>query len=169
MCSFDHIQECDPDTKKCEVVEQPIRWENVTARHLQTFKEFIDESKKDDKPFFYQHAFTSVHIPWVPSRFFVSDPDMKYWTDFVNEVDWAVGFILEYLKANDLGENTMVIISSDNGPYKESASSWCPQNCKLQTPEAEEEGTPEAFGCTPCDNSIVSLTSSQNTGGKGNT
>ena len=34
MCSFDHIQNCNATTRSCEVVEQPIRWENVTARHV---------------------------------------------------------------------------------------------------------------------------------------
>lgn len=42
----------------------------------------------------------------VPSRFFVSDPVMKYWTDYVSETDWAVGYILEYLKIH--APNTMV-------------------------------------------------------------
>ena len=62
--------------KTCTVVEQPIRWENVTSRHLMKFKEFIDDHDHTDKdkPFFYQHAFTSVHVPWIPSRFFVTDP-----------------------------------------------------------------------------------------------
>jgi len=167
MCSFDHIQDCDASTKTCEVVEQPIRWENITSRHLRVFKEFIDEHAGKGKPFFYQHAFTAVHVPWVPSRFFVTDPVMKFWTDFVNEVDWAVGYILKYLKEN--APNTIVVLSSDNGPYKESASSYCPQNCRWHTPQAQKDGVPGDFGCSPCDESVVSRSLEENTGGKGNT
>merc|ERR1719162_579700 len=51
MCSFDHIQDCEPENKTCTVVEQPIRWENVTARHLMKFKEFVDEHEGSGKPF----------------------------------------------------------------------------------------------------------------------
>lgn len=167
MCSFDHIQDCEPENKTCTVVEQPIRWENVTARHLMKFKEFVDEHEDSDKPFFYQHAFLAVHVPWVPSRFFVSDPVMKYWTDFVNEVDWAVGYILDYLKVH--APNTLVVLSSDNGPFKESASSYCPQNCRWHTPEAQISGLPPTYGCSPCEESIVSDSTDLNIGGKGNT
>ena len=59
-----------------------VRWENATSRHMRAFHEFIDMqvNKDDDEPFFYQHAFTHVHIPWVPSRFFVTDPVLKHFT-----------------------------------------------------------------------------------------
>ena len=92
---------------------------------------------------------------------------MKYWTDFVNEVDWAVGYILDYLKKH--APNTLVVLSSDNGPYKESASSYCPQNCMFATPQDEKDEVPRLFGCSPCEESIVSQTIETNTGGKGNT
>lgn len=92
---------------------------------------------------------------------------MKYWTDFVNEVDWAVGYILDYLKKH--APNTLVVLSSDNGPYKESASSYCPQNCMFATPQDQKDKVPRLFGCSPCEESIVSQTIETNTGGKGNT
>jgi len=77
---------------------------------------------------------------------------MKYWTDFVNEVDWAVGYILDYLKKH--APNTLVVLSSDNGPYKESASSYCPQNCMFATPQDEKDKVPRLFGCSPCEKSF---------------
>lgn len=169
MCSFDHIQDCDPETKECEVVEQPIRWENVTSRQLSVFKEFIEKHKDDDEPFFYQHAFPHVHVPWVPSRHFVTDPTLKLWTDVVGEVDWAVGYILQHLRDLGLDNNTIVVLSSDNGPFLESASSYCPQNCRWLTPEAQETGVPNTAGCTPCQADTVSKAAENLTGGKGNT
>jgi arylsulfatase A-like enzyme len=77
MCTFDHIQNCDSKAGTCEVVEQPIRWENVTARHLEVTKDFINQHKDDESPWFYQHSFLHVHVPWVPGRYFVTDPQLK--------------------------------------------------------------------------------------------
>ena len=171
MCAFDHIQECDPETKECYVVEQPIRWENATSRHLKVFKDFIDERKAEPgKPFFYYHAFPHVHVPWVPSRYFVSDHVLKHWTDMVNEVDWALGYMFKYLKDTGMDDNTLVILTSDNGPYSDSASSYCPQNCKFQTPSFQKENkeapNSKLFGCSVCNSADVSLASRVNKGTK---
>jgi hypothetical protein len=86
----------------------------------------------------------------------------------VGEVDWAVGVILQHLRDLSLDENTLVVLSSDNGPYMESASSWCPQNCRWLTPEAAKSGVPDNAGCTPCASETVSLPGPYS-GGKGNT
>jgi Sulfatase/C-terminal region of aryl-sulfatase len=86
----------------------------------------------------------------------------------IGEVDWAVGAILQYLRDLNLDENTLVVLSSDNGPFMESASSYCPQNCRWATPEAAKSGVPDNFGCTPCAADTVSLPG-PHTGGKGNT
>ena len=44
----------------------------------------------------------------------------------VGEVDWAVGVLLDKLKTLGIDQDTMVVLTSDNGPYLESASSNCP-------------------------------------------
>ena len=86
----------------------------------------------------------------------------------VGEVDWAVGVFLQKLKSLGLDENTLVVLTSDNGPYMESASTYCPQNCKFQTPSSQHEGLPGTFGCTLCDSYSTSLPGPYS-GGKGNT
>ncbi|KAL3904568.1 MAG: hypothetical protein SGARI_004870, partial [Bacillariaceae sp.] len=134
-CNFDHIQNCDVDKHECVVVEQPIRWENVTARHVDASLDYINRHANDTEPWMLVHSFTQVHTPWVPSRFGVTDPTAKIWADVVGEVDWAVGVFLQRLKDLDIDENTLVILSSDNGPYMESASTYCPANCNLQAPD----------------------------------
>ena len=168
MCSFDHIQNCDAETRSCTVVEQPIRWENATARHLKESLDFIESHATDENPWVLVHSFLHVHVPWVPGRTFVTDPVLKFWTDMVGEVDWAVGVFLQKLKDLGLDDNTLVILSSDNGPYLESASTYCPQNCRFATPSAAGDGYPRSFGCTLCDANTVSQPGPF-TGGKGNT
>lgn len=166
-CAFDHVQHCDNVTMTCEVMEQPIRWENITSRHLAAGLDFLDRAAATSQPFFFSFHFLHVHTPWVPGRNFVSHPTLKHWTDMVGEVDWAVGALLDKLKKLGIDENTMVILTSDNGPYLESASSFCPQNCKIPTPEMSDV-LPEGFMCTPCDSVTVSLPGPR-TGGKGMT
>eukprot|EP00931_Biecheleriopsis_adriatica_P033528 TRINITY_DN19463_c0_g2_i1.p1 TRINITY_DN19463_c0_g2~~TRINITY_DN19463_c0_g2_i1.p1 ORF type:complete len:729 (-),score=160.81 TRINITY_DN19463_c0_g2_i1:57-2210(-) len=160
MCSFSHVM-----NSKGEILEQPIRWENITSRQLSITLDFIRRQKGAEKPWFFQHAFTGVHVPWNPSRYFVSHPVEKPWTDMVAEVDWAVGVLLDELKATDQ-ENTVVMISSDNGPYLEFASTYCPTNCRIQVPEWQRAGKAKNYGCTICNPSSVSLPGPLS-GGKG--
>ena len=55
---------------EAEIVEQPVRWENVTARAVLKSLEFIESHAHEEKPFFLYHAFTKVHIPPVELRAF---------------------------------------------------------------------------------------------------
>ncbi|CAE8654388.1 unnamed protein product, partial [Polarella glacialis] len=93
-------------------------------------------------------------VPWVPSRFFVSDTVGRIWLDMVSEVDFAIGSLLDLLQAKGIEDNTVVIVTSDNGPYLEFASTFCPQNCRNQVPNS---GKPENWGCTICARDTVSL------------
>jgi membrane-anchored protein YejM (alkaline phosphatase superfamily) len=114
-CTFDHIQDCDASTQSCSVIEQPIRWENVTARHLKATLDMMDRAQQKGKPWLINHAFTQVHQPWVPSRHFVTGypyaPGLKPWTSVVGEVDWAIGVFLEKLKNMGVDNNTVVIVT----------------------------------------------------------
>jgi len=113
--------------------------------------DFIEDHAEDDEPWMLMHSFTLLHVPWVPSRFFVTDPFQKFWTDTVGEVDWAVGVFLQKLKDLGIDENTLVVLTSDNGPNVEHASNFCPQNCRWQKPSDAKDGIPDLMGCTPCD------------------
>mmetsp|Transcript_145424 Transcript_145424/g.465984 ORF Transcript_145424/g.465984 Transcript_145424/m.465984 type:complete len:570 (-) Transcript_145424:83-1792(-) len=117
------------------------------------------------RPWFFMHAFTSVHLPWKLNRQFVTDPVAKLWTDQVGELDWAVGVLMDQLAATGQEDNTVVVLTADNGPYLEFASSDCPQNCRLQNHSA---GAPEGFGCSPCNPAVVSHAGPLS-GGKGQT
>jgi arylsulfatase A-like enzyme len=78
-----------------------------------------------DGPFFVYYAPNAVHEPIVPNSRFSESSYGKY-GDFVSELDWSVGQILEKLDELKLADNTLVIFTSDNGgvvnPGNENAS-----------------------------------------------
>ncbi len=65
-------------------------------------------------PFFCYFAMTAVHEPIAPNPKFTGSPHGKY-GDFINELDWSVGRILDTLDTLHLANNTLVIFTSDNG------------------------------------------------------
>ncbi|MEG1616245.1 MAG: arylsulfatase [Bacteroidales bacterium] len=75
---------------------------------------FIEEHK--DHPFFMYFATNDIHVPRVPHPRFRGKSGMGPRGDALLEFDWSVGQILETLEKNNLTENTIIILSSDNGP-----------------------------------------------------
>jgi arylsulfatase A-like enzyme len=76
---------------------------------------FIREHKA--KPFFLYFAHSMVHVPIAASPAFVGKSKNGLFGDVVQEVDWSVGQILKTLKEEGLDKNTLVIFTSDNGPW----------------------------------------------------
>lgn len=79
---------------------------------------FIEQSAKEkkDQPFFLYYPAHDIHVPRLPNKRFEGKTNMGPRGDAIAELDWCVGRILETLKKNGLTENTLVILSSDNGP-----------------------------------------------------
>lgn len=75
---------------------------------------FIEKSKA--KPFFLYFATQDAHVPRVPSPRFVGTSGMGPRGDALIEFDWSVGEVVKTLKRLGLEKNTIIIISSDNGP-----------------------------------------------------
>lgn len=75
---------------------------------------FIENHK--EKPFFLYFATQDAHVPRVPSKQFAGKSSMGARGDCLLEFDWSVGEILKTLERLGLDRNTLVIISSDNGP-----------------------------------------------------
>lgn len=75
---------------------------------------FIERSK--DRPFFLYFATHDIHVPRVPHPRFKGKTDMGPRGDAIVEFDWSVGEVLSALDRLKLAENTLVILSSDNGP-----------------------------------------------------
>lgn len=77
---------------------------------------YLAEQKKSDKPFFLYFASQDIHVPRAPHPRFQGKTKLGYRGDAMVQFDWTVGAIMKALKENGLDENTMVILSSDNGP-----------------------------------------------------
>ena len=94
--------------------------ENVDLEFTQKATEFIDRSQKahDKKPFFLYLALSSPHIPFLPPNFAKEKSKEGPRGDLVSVVDWSVGKIMETLDQYNLSKNTLVIVTSDNGPRK---------------------------------------------------
>jgi arylsulfatase A len=76
---------------------------------------FIRQNK--DKPFFLYLPHTAVHTPIHPGEKFRGKSGNGLYGDWVEEVDWSVGQILDLLQELRLTEKTLVIFTSDNGPW----------------------------------------------------
>jgi arylsulfatase A-like enzyme len=74
---------------------------------------FIEKSK--DKPFFLFMATHNIHVPRVPNAKFTGKSDCGVRGDAIVEFDWMVGQVLDTLDTLGLAENTLVILTSDNG------------------------------------------------------
>ncbi len=106
---------------------QAARWvdEDMADRFTEQALAFIERAK--DQPFFLYFATQDVHVPRVPHLRFVGQSKMGPRGDAIVEFDWCVGEILKKLATLKLADNTLVILSSDNGPvlddgYKDQAN-----------------------------------------------
>lgn len=84
--------------------------DSITAKALN----FIETNK--NHPFFLYFGTQDVHVPRVPHQRFVGKNGMGPRGDALLEFDWTVGQVMAKLKELNLDENTMIILSSDNGP-----------------------------------------------------
>jgi arylsulfatase A len=88
---------------------------NLTSRYTEQALNFI--TTPSEQPFFLYLAHSMPHIPLAASAAFRGKSGLGAYGDAVMEMDWSVGKILEALKASGLDENTLVVFTSDNGPW----------------------------------------------------
>jgi arylsulfatase A len=98
-----------------EVIEQRAKLETLTQRYTEQAVNFIRRSK--DSPFFLYMPHTAPHVPLVPSPAFRGKSGLGPYGDVVQEMDWSVGQVLQELQVNGLADNTLVLFTSDNGPW----------------------------------------------------
>jgi len=77
--------------------------------------DFIGRNK--DQPFYLYFAHNAVHTPIYPGAAFAGKSQNGRFGDWVEEVDWSVGQVLEALRAQGLDKDTLVVFTSDNGPW----------------------------------------------------
>jgi arylsulfatase A len=97
------------------VIESPVVLNTLTQRYTQQAENFIQSSK--NAPFFLFMAHTFPHIPLAVSSAFQGKSGLGLYGDVVEEIDWSVGQVLQSLKDNGVDSNTLVLFTSDNGPW----------------------------------------------------
>jgi len=78
---------------------------------------FIERSSNKVQPFFLYLPFTAPHKPTQPHKRFRGKTGLGEYGDFVAQVDWSVGQVLNAIDKNKIRENTLVVFTSDNGSY----------------------------------------------------
>jgi arylsulfatase A len=94
------------------------KWVEIMPEITRRSVKFIEDSAKGQprKPFFLYFALTAPHYPVVPAAEFKGKSQAGDYGDFVAQVDWTVGQVLDALKRTGMAEDTLVIFTSDNGP-----------------------------------------------------
>lgn len=77
--------------------------------------DFITRSK--DRPFYLYFAHNAVHTPIWPGAAFAGKSQNGRFGDWVEEMDWSVGQVLDALRSQGLDKDTLVVFTSDNGPW----------------------------------------------------
>jgi arylsulfatase A len=104
-----------PLLRNGEVVERPADQTTLTRRYTEEAIRWMRE--KDQKPFFLYLAHTFPHVPMFASAAFKGKSRAGIYGDAVEEIDWSTGQILDALRAQGVAERTLVIFTSDNGPW----------------------------------------------------
>ena len=102
------------DEKVAELLTEEQQ-SGIVARYTEEAVRFLRESK--DRPFFLYFPHTAVHTPIWPGAAFRGKSANGRFGDWVEEVDWSVGKVLDTLKELGLDEHTLVLFTSDNGPW----------------------------------------------------
>jgi len=87
----------------------------LTTLYTETALDFIGRNKSN--PFFLYLAHSMTHVPLAVSSKFKGKSEQGLFGDVMMEIDWSVGEIMKALTDNGLEKNTIVIFTSDNGPW----------------------------------------------------
>ena len=98
-----------------KIIERPADQTTITKRYTEEAISFIKKSK--DTPFFLYLAHNLPHVPLFASKDFLDKSLRGLYGDVVEEIDWGVGRILDTLREEGLVKNTLVVFTSDNGPW----------------------------------------------------
>ena len=102
-----------------ETVLQRVLAEDQTTlvtRYTEEALKFLRQPR--DRPFFLYLPHTAVHFPLYPGKAFQGKSKNGLYGDWVEEVDWSVGQVLDTVRELGLAEKTLVIFTSDNGGTK---------------------------------------------------
>lgn len=98
-----------------QTIEENCKLDTLQQRYTQKAVNFITRSK--DTPFFLYLAPDMPHIPLAASERFKGKSAFGAYGDAIAEMDWSVGEVLRALAENGLDDRTLVMFTSDNGPW----------------------------------------------------
>lgn len=101
-------------------IEEPVVQSTLTERYTSEAIAFMEEHR--NQPFFIYLSHTAVHVPLSVSKRFEGQSQAGLYGDMVETLDWSTGEILDTLARLNLDDNTLVILTSDNGPYQGGSS-----------------------------------------------
>lgn len=104
-----------PLVEGLEVIETEPDQRQLTRWYTERAVRFIEENASD--PFFLYVPHTFPHMPLFASDSFTGKSERGLYGDVLMEIDWSVGRIMDTLKRRGLDKNTLVIFTSDNGPW----------------------------------------------------
>jgi arylsulfatase A-like enzyme len=87
----------------------------LTSTFTQKAEAFISSHKQ--KPFFLYLAHPMPHVPLAASPAFAGKSGAGLFADVISEIDWSIGRIISLLDKTGLSKNTLLIVTSDNGPW----------------------------------------------------
>ncbi len=104
-----------PLLRNTKEIERPVNQNTIIERYTQEAQQFIRSNK--DKPFFLYMPHTMPHIPlFVSDKFYTKDPKKAY-IRTIEEIDYSIGQVMKTLRETGVDDNTVVIFTSDNGPW----------------------------------------------------
>ncbi len=105
-----------PLLRDTTIIERPTDQRTITRRYTQDAMTFIKSHAKE--PFFVYLAHNLPHVPLFAATEVLGSSDRGLYGDVVEEIDHGVGEILDLLRTEGLAENTIVVFTSDNGPWR---------------------------------------------------
>eukprot|EP00462_Mataza_sp_D1_P007511 CAMPEP_0175123268 /NCGR_PEP_ID=MMETSP0087-20121206/2151_1 /TAXON_ID=136419 /ORGANISM="Unknown Unknown, Strain D1" /LENGTH=487 /DNA_ID=CAMNT_0016404945 /DNA_START=176 /DNA_END=1639 /DNA_ORIENTATION=- len=117
-CSGQTSGSCNGD-----IIQQPVEFTTLTDKYRSFASDFIGHINHDKSPFFLYVPFSHMHVPQYTAPRNVGKSgktgDSGFFYDTLLEVDETIGFIMESLKENGVDNNTLVLVTGDNGPWEE--------------------------------------------------
>jgi arylsulfatase A-like enzyme len=101
------------DKKLPDTVDQ----NTLTVRYTEEALDFIQSA--GDDPFFLYMPFSMPHLPLYPAPQFKGKSGNGLYGDVMMSIDWSVGQVLDELERLELAEETLVVFTSDNGPWNQ--------------------------------------------------
>ena len=100
-----------------ECVEFPADQSTITNRFATEGIQFMEQSVKEGKPFFLYLANSMPHTPLYASPQFAGKSKRGLYGDVIEEIDFNTGRVLDRIKELGIEDNTIVVFTSDNGPW----------------------------------------------------